>query len=67
MKRMTFPAPRRESVELAGGGYTTKQWTLQGVKDYLAIGGWFASGHHDFDSKATATAAFGKILEEEST
>ena len=57
MRRMTFPAPRRESIELAGWGYTTKQWDLQGVQGYLATGGWFAPGHHDFDSKATAAVA----------
>lgn len=55
--RLTHPAPARCSVELKGGRYSTTQWTLKDVWLYRRYGGWFASGHHDFDCNLTTRVA----------
>jgi predicted NAD/FAD-binding protein len=57
MKRLTLPAPHRESYFLPHGLWATRRWTLAGVMDVLAAGGWFHKGHHDFASAAVAKRA----------
>lgn len=57
MKRLTFPAPRRESYTLPGGFWATRRWTLAGVMDVLAAGGWFHKGRHEFASLTAAKRA----------
>ena len=57
MRRLSCPAPRRESVEISGGKYYTKLWSLNGVKETHALGGWFMPGQHDFESKKVAEYA----------
>lgn len=57
---LTYPAPRRMSVENGDGTYTTKAWTEQGVKEYRLAGGFFLSGLHDFANAAASRAATGR-------
>lgn len=56
MRRLSLPAPHRESYTVPGG-WATRRWTLAGVVDVLAAGGWFHKGHHDFASAAVAKRA----------
>lgn len=62
-QRMKFPAPIRCSHEVADGKYVQRPWAVQDVKDYLAIGGWFYQGKHEFaDVQAAKIANAGSIL-----
>lgn len=56
MDRLTCPAPRREWYN-TGNGWAAKPWTRQGVADVKSYGGWFAVGHHEFESTAVARFA----------
>lgn len=53
---MALPAPKRCSEEGAEGWFT-RPWTMADAEAYRAIGGWFISSGHQFDSKATARTA----------
>ena len=57
MKRLTFPAPRKESVESEPGMYYMIPWTMEGVQEALEGGAWFTPGGHDFANKEVAKAA----------
>lgn len=57
VRRLTLPAPRRESYSEDGRTFATRAWTLKGVQECKAGGGWFAKSRHTFDSKETARAA----------
>lgn len=57
MKRLTFKAPRRCSVE-HDKMWSTVQWNLRSVLMYIfLVGGYFMKGGHDFDCEGTATVA----------
>ena len=56
--RISHHAPRRCSVELPGGLYYSRSWTVADVQQYRAIGGWFSRGEHDFADKEAATVAY---------
>ena len=60
--RMTYPAPRRCSVETGGRSYYTTSWNLREVWLYRKAGGWFAGGCHEFDSVLTAEVALAKDI-----
>ena len=55
MKRLTFPAPNRETFTTPRG-WATRKWTRQGVQDVRSYGGWFGPSA-EFDSRETARAA----------
>lgn len=61
-KRLALPAPLRETYKTPGG-WASRKWTLQGVRDVLSYGGWFKASS-DFDSRVTAKAAGQKLTEE---
>jgi len=63
MRRLRFPAPVRETVEVPGGWHTRK-WTEQGVRDVLSVGGWFDASA-EFESAAVARLATKRLTEEE--
>lgn len=62
---MTCPAPQRASRE-AFGLWTSHPWTVEEVKAYRAIDGYFVKGWHDFADRAAAIAA-GVAPEKEET
>lgn len=57
MKKMTFAAPASCAVELPGGKWANGPWTLEEVKAYKAVGGWFVKGRHWFADRAAALEA----------
>ena len=58
MRKLTFKAPRRCSLEDGTGHYSTKVWTLGEVLLYIfTAGGYFVKGGHDFDCATTAEIA----------
>lgn len=60
--RMSVHAPRKCSYELGTVNgvtkYSTREWTVEDVKSYKEIGGWFAAGKHEFANLAASKAAF---------
>lgn len=57
MHRLTYPAPLRERVTTDHGTWTTRAWTLAGVQDVLASGGFFAGNGYDFADRKVARKA----------
>ena len=62
MYQLTFPAPRRCSVELPYGKYECRKWKASDVLAYRKAGGRFHPlGQHEFETKAVASLAYGGI------
>ena len=58
MRRLTFKAPSRCSIEDGLGGYSTTEWDLRSVLLYIFLaGGYFVKSGHDFDNEITARVA----------
>lgn len=55
--RMSCPAPRRCWYPTGDGGWSSRQWTVEDVKEAKRGGAWFAQGTHDFADMAAAREA----------
>ena len=53
---LKYPAPKRESYTTVGG-WSTRPWTEQGVRDVLTYDGYFLKGRHEFESREVARLA----------
>ena len=61
-RKLTCPAPNRESYSTGNGLFATRRWTEQGVREVLSYGGWFKAGS-DFESTKVARIAGQTLLE----
>ena len=57
IRKLSCPVPHKEWVAVGNGRWYSTPWTMAGVISALSGGGWFASGHHSFDSTETAVVA----------
>jgi hypothetical protein len=57
--RISYPAPRRATVELGEKMYSTQPYTLRDVAMTLDSGGWFMKARHEFADSDAETLAFG--------
>lgn len=55
--QLHYPAPSRASVELGGGKYYTRPWTVLDVQEARRAGMWFTKGRHEFASREAALLA----------
>lgn len=49
VKRLKYPAPRREYAPTGNGLWASKPWGVEGILSTVQGGGWFGSDH-EFES-----------------